>query len=97
MSGTIICGHDWMTLLSNALQQRNWVRRFVLRTPLFENIAVRPSDPLVQASIVLAFVAALCILMSFVLTVPDDCSVSSSGAVCLRQFPTYPPSVPARA
>jgi len=50
---------------------------------------MRRSDPLFQASIVIALVGAFCVLMSQVLTA--DCSPSSSSAECLHQFPSYPP------
>jgi hypothetical protein len=58
------------------------------------------ADSLLQALIVLTLLAALCAMMSQVLTPPAECTIvaaaAAAGAVsrvqgCVEQFPPYPP------
>ncbi len=68
---------------------------------------MRKIRPTLKALIVLAMVAALCVILAKVLTVPDQCrkakqATDKSGGArnqlpieCQRDFPRYPPDLPA--
>ena len=56
---------------------------------------MRGIDATVQGLIILTLIAALCVVMSQVLTVPENCrgfsDAGASNPECFKQFPPYPP------